>query len=143
MLTFGSNLTVGWLPGVESWQTWLGASSEGPGRSSAAGPPRKLTIGSNSTVGVLLGWNCARLDLERAPVASCLRPNAAAAPAISGLLELGSNSTSEVLLGSNCGTLDLAGAPEVSGWAVQQRRRPRMRTFGSNLTGGVRVGSNH
>ena len=70
------------------------------------------------------------------------RPNAAGAPATSGLLELGSNSTSGALLGQNRCTLDLAGAPKVSCWAVQQRRRPRMLTFGSNLTGGVLVGSN-
>jgi len=57
-------------------------------------------------------------------VASCLRPNAAAAPANSGLLELGSNSTGGVQLGSNRGMLDLAGAPGTSRLVVQCRRCP-------------------
>jgi len=57
---------------VESWQTRLGASSEGPERSSAAGAPRNLTFGSNSTVGVLSGSNCGTLDLARAPGTSWL-----------------------------------------------------------------------
>ena len=56
---------------VESWHTWLGASSEGPGRSSAAGAPRKLTFGSNSAVGVLSGSNFGTLDLAGAPGVSC------------------------------------------------------------------------
>ena len=130
---------------VESWQTQLGASSEGPGRSSAAGAPRKLKFGSHSTAGVLLGWNCGTLDLARAPGTSCLVVQCRRCSCKLRFAQIRLQFHRGVLLGTNCGALDLERAPVASWLRPNATGAPAISgllEFGWSSTGGVLMGSN-